>query len=250
MPGPANFRFYGSLNDFLPRSKKHSQISYDFKNTPAVKDAIEAIGIPHPEIDVVLANDVPVDFTYPLQPNDLIKVYPATPECKCPSSYSLQANLPVTNNFVLDVHLGKLAKALRMLGFNTLYQNDYTDKTIATIAEQENRIVLTRDVGLLKHKAIKHGYWLRSQHLEEQLAEVISYFKLKKKSQPFTRCLECNNNISVVAKEAVLDKLPPKTKQYFNEFYQCPTCSRVYWKGSHYDRMLQFVKRIEGSQER
>lgn len=245
MQASADFRFHGSLNDFISRSKKHTLFRYEFTDTPAVKDAIEAIGVPHPEVDVILVNSIPVDFSYSLQPFDEVEVYPAAPEHRWPDGYSLQAKLSVTNKFVLDVHLGKLAKTLRMLGFDTLYQNDYSDKAIATIAESQHRIVLTRDIGLLKHKAIKRGYWLRSQHLEQQLAEVIRYFKLKQILQPFIRCLECNDNLITVTKEEVWDKLPPKTKQYFNNFYLCPTCKRVYWQGSHYDRMLQLVERIQ-----
>ncbi|GAB3536463.1 Mut7-C RNAse domain-containing protein [Pontibacter brevis] len=215
---------------------------YRFTGTPAVKDAIEAIGVPHPEVGVILVNDLPVPFSYPLQAHDKVAVYPADANQNWPGGFSLQAKPPTPERFVLDVHLGKLVRALRMLGFDTCYENDYSDRTIANIAATEERIVLTRDVGLLKQKTIRWGYWLRSQHLEEQLAEVVNYFNLQRHFTPFTRCMACNGNIKEVSKEAVVAQLPPKTKLYFDEFFQCDSCNRVYWKGSHYERMQQFIQ--------
>ncbi|RDV14960.1 hypothetical protein DXT99_11780 [Pontibacter diazotrophicus] len=242
MDATATIEFFGSLNDFPALSGKESKLQYRFAGTPAVKDAIEAIGVPHPEVDVILLNDMPVDFTHPLQAGDKVAVYPAEANRGWPESFSLQANYPAPDRFVLDVHLGKLARALRMLGFDTCYENDYSDKAIAHIAATEERIVLTRDVGLLKHKSIRWGYWLRSQHLEEQLTEVVNYYNLRHKLTPFTRCLACNGSIAQVPKDSVIEQLPPKTKLYFDAFYQCDSCNRVYWKGSHYERMQRFIQ--------
>jgi len=244
----ADFIFHGNLNDFLRPREKNTTLKYPFSNLPAVKDAIEALGVPHPEVDVILINQTPAGFMQPLHPHDQVAVYPAIPRRTWPAGYSLQANLPAAAGFVLDVHLGKLAKSLRLLGFDTCYQNNYSDKAIADIAARDNRRVLTRDIGLLKQKKINWGYWLRSQHTEEQLAEVLTYFNLKNNLAPFTRCLACNGELTTVSKEAVWELLPPKTKQYFNQFYQCPTCRRVYWQGSHFDRMQEFVSRIRHNQ--
>lgn len=200
--------------------------------------------MPHPEVEVILINETPAQFLQPLQGGDVVAIYPVAWKKKFPAAYSLRFGEAAPDKFVLDVHLGRLVRALRMLGFDSCYRNDYTDQEIAHIAEAENRIALTRDVGLLKQKSIRWGYWLRSQHLEEQLKEVISCFSLKDKIQPFTRCIACNGTITEVPKECVLAQLPPKTKQYFHVFYQCTNCRRVYWKGSHYDRMQQFVERL------
>ncbi|WP_162054899.1 Mut7-C RNAse domain-containing protein [Pontibacter pamirensis] len=242
MGATATFEFLGSLNDFPALSGRDSKLLYRFTGTPAVKDAIEAIGVPHPEVNVIMLNGLPVDFSQPLQAGDKVAVYPADANREWPEGFSLQANHPAPDQFVLDVHLGKLARALRMLGFDTCYENDYSDKAIAHVAATEERVVLTRDVGLLKHKSIRWGYWLRSQHPDEQLAEVILHFNLKGKLHPFTRCLACNGSIAEVPKDSVIAQLPPKTKLYFNEFYQCESCKRVYWKGSHYERMQQFIQ--------
>ncbi|GEO02847.1 hypothetical protein AAE02nite_05110 [Adhaeribacter aerolatus] len=240
----ANFLFYGNLNDFLRPRERNTCIRYNFSGAPAVKDAIEAIGIPHPEVDRILINNTPVVFFQPLHPHDQVEVYPAWHRLLHAETYSLQAQLAPANGFVLDVHLGKLARSLRLLGFNTCYQNNYTDKEIAEIAARDNRRVLTRDVGLLKQKKINWGYWLRSQHTQEQLTEVLAYFNLKRQLAPFTRCLECNGELTTVTKESVWELLPPKTRLFFNQFYQCPNCRRVYWQGSHFERMQEFVTHI------
>lgn len=238
----AYFHFFGSLNDFLSPSQKEKTFPYVFSGAPAIKDAIEAIGVPHPEVDVILVNGFPVSFTNPLRLQDQVEVYPVQRDKEWPQGFSLSVARSSPERFVLDVHLGKLARALRMLGFDTCYQNSFSDREIAHIAETENRIVLTRDVGLLKQKVIRCGYWLRSQHLHEQLAEVVRYFDLVQKLKPFTRCLVCNGSIKEVPKESIIDRLPPKTRLYFNRFYQCSCCKKVYWKGSHYNRMLKFVQ--------
>jgi hypothetical protein len=132
-----------------------------------------------------------------------------------------------------------------LFGFDTYYKNDYDDKTIVQIAETEKRTVLTRDVNLLKHKSITIGYWLRSQFAEEQLKEVIRRFRLKAKFKPFERCVECNGKIIKIEKSAVLDKLLPKTILYYNDFFQCICCKRIYWRGSHYEQMQQYIERMQ-----
>lgn len=242
----ARFYFHGSLNDFLSSSQRNRWVTYTYRDQPAVKDAIEAIGVPHPEIDVLLVNGAPVALLSPLQPEARVEVYPLHHSPHWPDGYSLHTPEPGPATFVLDVHLGRLAKLLRMLGFDSRYENDYDDATIARIAQEEKRIVLTRDIGLLKHRAISRGYWLRSQHADEQLAEVIRQFQLKTQFQPFIRCLTCNGSLLKVPKETVLEKLPPKTRLYFDEFYRCQTCQRVYWKGSHYERMQAFLEKMAG----
>jgi uncharacterized protein len=234
----ARFLFHGSLNDFLRPAKRHTWLPYTFGGKPSVKDSIEAIGVPHLEVREIVVNGEVVTFSYGLQHGDEVQVYPYDGR-----EEELLSGI-ATCRFVLDVHLGTLARSLRMLGFDTVYENTLTDKAIAGIAQAEQRIVLTRDVNLLKHKAIPVGYWLRSQHTEEQLQEVIRRFRLLRQIRPFTRCMVCNGKIAVVPKDIVIDQLPPKTRLYFDEFYQCSDCSRVYWKGSHYERMLGFINTL------
>ncbi|WP_242928797.1 Mut7-C ubiquitin/RNAse domain-containing protein [Pontibacter vulgaris] len=244
MPHAAKFFFHGRLNDFLPKLRKNEWLAYNFDGAPAVKDAMEAIGVPHPEIGNILINGAAAGFMHPLQTGVEVEVFPAVCATTSPGKIPTDAELLDPVKFILDVHLGKLAKLLRMAGFDTLYETSYDDKVIAQIARADNRIVLTRDVGLLKHKAIQQGYWLRSQHGNEQLTEVIKRYGLQKAVQPFKRCLVCNGLIRQVEKETVQEQLPPKTKLYFSEFYQCTCCNKVYWKGSHYERMQQFLQQI------
>ena len=141
------------------------------------------------------------------------------------------------------MHLGSLAKILRLLGFDTCYDNHFDDKEIVQIAVTENRIVLTRDILLLKHKVIRAGYWLRSQQTLEQAEEVIKYFRLDH-FKPFTRCLECNGLIITTPIDAVKEKVPLQVAQDLDEFFTCTNCKRVYWKGSHYDKMKLLVDRL------
>lgn len=242
MSKTANFYFHSALNDFLPSRRRNSWLSYVFTAAPAIKDAIEAIGIPHPEVKAILVNDVPVRFSYPLQPQDQVVVFPFGYPLSLPKEYALRTAYQGPFRFILDVHLGKLSRSLRMLGFDGLYENDYSDQAIAHIAEKAQRIVLSRDIGLLKHRKISWGYWLRSQHPAEQLEEIINHFKLHAALRPFVRCMACNGLIQKTSKEEVWDRLLPRTRQYFNEFFQCRSCGKVYWKGSHYERMLEVIQ--------
>ncbi|WP_336724365.1 Mut7-C RNAse domain-containing protein [Paraflavisolibacter sp. H34] len=234
MEHSATFRFHGSLNDFLRPAQKATEILYSFGGLPAVKDAIEAIGIPHPEVGALTINHHPAAIMAPLGHHDQVDVFPF-PAAGIPGA---------PRSFVLDVHLGKLARLLRLLGFDTAYENGYHDKEIADIAAAQDRIVLTRDVGLLKHKSIRWGYWLRSQFGEEQLKEVIVHFGLEGAFQPFHRCIACNGLIEAVDKDLIKEKIPADTDRYFHEFYHCTSCGRVYWKGSHYEKMEAFLKRF------
>lgn len=228
------FVFHHNLNDFLPASKKYKPVNYTGKDSSSVKDAIEAIGIPHVEVKEINVNGKLVSFSYRLQAQDRIEVIPFEDGAATPS--------PIA--FVLDVHLGKLARQLRLLGFDTHYETDYPDAAIVSIAANQSRIALTRDVGLLKHKLLQYGYWLRSQNSEEQLTEVVKRFALCDHMQPFTRCIACNGTIVAIEKANVQEKIPPDAWTFFTEFYQCRQCHKIYWKGSHYDKMVRRIAQI------
>lgn len=228
------FQFHGSLNDFLPRRQKNQGLEYSSKFSTSAKDAIEAIGVPHVEVRTITVNGKVQTINYLLQPGDQVEVFPYDGH--------FPAGSPQT--FVLDVHLGGLARLLRMLGIDAVYQNDRHDREIVALALAENRALLTRDIGLLKHKVLQHGYWLRSQQPREQVLEVIRRFSLCASFVPFSRCIACNGLLVTVAKEEILPRLPKQTKEYFTEFYQCASCGKVYWKGSHYHNMQRVVDRL------
>jgi len=233
---------YDELRDFLSASKLDSPIPYNFNGNPSIKDSIEAIGVPHPEVGLILVNGSSVGFDYQLEQDNQVKVYPISPHYHISSEVVLRDTPP--SDFIVDVNLGKLAKLLRMAGFDTLYSNDYKDQDVANISATENRTVLTRDRRLLMQKIITHGYWLRSTDPREQLVEVLSRYGLCTRMKPFHRCLECNGIIRPVSKDQILERLEPNTKNYFNEFYECLECEKIYWKGSHYDHMSNFLAEI------
>lgn len=229
----AHFHFEGNLNDFLTDEKKGKPVDYSFKGQPSIKDAIEAVGVPHVEVGRITIRDQIISLNEFLMDGDHVSVFPS--EMLCPESGC---------RFIADSHLGKLVKELRMLGFDTYYQRESNEKEIISLAIHENRMLLSRSIKLLKYKALTLGYWIRSEDPIEQIREVVNRFGLKNSFQPFTRCLSCNALIDPVPKAEVQARLPEITKSVFDEFYQCSGCEKLYWKGSHYDRMQKFIEQV------
>ena len=239
----ATFRFYAELNDFLPPGRCQ-EFTYEFQRRGSVKDLVEALGVPHTEVDLILVNGVSVDFGYLVQDGDRVSVYPVFESLDIEPAVRLRPHPLREPRFVLDVHLGKLTTYLRLLGFDTLYRNDYPDAELARISSEEGRLLLTRDRGLLKRGVVSHGYYVRATEPLAQLLEVLRRFDLFETIRPFHRCVKCNGTVEPVAKESVLEFLLPKTRLYYDEFYRCLECGRVYWRGSHYERMERLVDRI------
>jgi uncharacterized protein with PIN domain len=240
----AAMRFYAELNDFLSEERRNRTITYTFVVSGSVKDAIEALGVPHTEIDLILANGQSVDFSYRVRDGDQISIYPVFESIDISPLERLRP-IPLREMcFVLDTHLGKLATYLRMFGFDAAYRTDYMDEELARISQDDRRILLTRDRGLLKRNAIIRGYFLRAMSPREQLIEVLRRFDLFGSISPFERCMQCNTRLSVVPKEAVANRLLPETRQHYEEFHICRSCERIYWKGSHYQRMQKFIEEI------
>ncbi len=240
----ADFRFYEELNDFLPLHRRKREHRYAFNGHPAIKDSIEAQGVPHTEVDLIVVNGQSVGFDYPLLPGDRVAVYPMFESLDISPIVRLREAPLRRTAFILDVHLGKLARILRMLGIDTLYRTDYDDPEIIRIALAEQRIILTRDRRMLHDRRITHARWLHSTHSESQAREVIKRFQLERAIRRFVRCPACNGLVESVEKEAILDRLEPLTKQYYSEFFQCPDCRKIYWKGSHYDRIVDKLDAI------
>ena len=241
MPGRVQIRFYEELNDFLPPEQRKNTIQYSFKQPGSIKDMIEALGVPHTEIDLILVNGHSVDFNYPVQDGDRISIYPVFESLDITPVTRLRPAPLRIARFVLDTHLGRLAAYLRLFGFDTLYRNDYDDPTLASISVKEHRILLTRDKQLLMRKQITHGYYVRAIQPRRQLPEVLSRFDLYKTQQPFTRCMHCNGKINPVTKEEIEPHLLPRTKAWYDKFWQCAQCKKIYWKGSHYQRIQQLL---------
>ena len=245
----AAFRFYAELNAFLPPGRRMVSFDHPFLLSGSVRDMTEALGVPHTEVDLVLINGESVDFSHPVQDGDRISVYPVFESLDITPLVHVRPRPLRQTRFVLDTHLGKLAVYLRMVGFDTLYRNDYADETLARISSGEGRILLTRDRELLKRSMVTHGYWLRATDPRQQLVEVVRRFDLFRAIAPFQRCLRCNGLLEPVAKHAVSDRLQPKTRAYYDEFSICRICDRVYWRGSHYRRMQRFIERLLEQEE-
>jgi uncharacterized protein len=208
-----------------------------------VKDLIEAMGVPHTEVDLLLVDGRSVDFGYRLKEDDRVSVYPVFEAFDISVVSRVRPRPLRQTRFVADVHLGRLARYLRLLGFDTVYRNDWSDAALVECAVGEHRIVLTRDRGLLKRRAVDHGYLIRGTDPRAQLDDVIERFDLHGSLQPFTRCPACNGVVRRVSKADIAGRLPPRTARYYEEFWRCPDCGRVYWKGGHYRSLRALVER-------
>ncbi len=237
----ATIRFYEELNAFLPVEKRKLAFSVHAPEGCTVKALIEDLGIPHTEVDLVLANGESVDFAYRPAEGDRISVYPRFESWDI-SSISRVRPVPLREvRFALDVHLGRLARLLRMFGFDSLYRNFLQDQELVRLARLEKRIVLTRDRGLLKRRSVTHGYLVRSLVPHDQLGEVVRRFDLTAQVRLGSRCVECNVSLQRVPREDVLARVPPAVGRDYAEFSTCPVCGRVFWRGSHWQKMVELA---------
>lgn len=240
----ATFRFYEELNDFLAPDRRKQEFSCPCARAATTKHMIEALGVPHTEVELILVNGESADFGRILQDGDRVAVYPkfealdVTPLLRV-RDYPLRVT-----RFVADSHLGGLAHMLRMLGFDTLYDNHFHDDEIVAIAEQDGRIVLTRDRELLKRRSVTHGCYVHALRSESQLREIVDRLDLTRSARPFTLCLHCNAPLHPVDKASVFHRLPPKVQAHYERFSTCDSCNRVFWEGSHWRNMRRVLDGI------
>ena len=237
----AHFRFYAELNDFLLPALRQRSFSRLCSRDASVKHMIEAFGVPHTEVELILVNGKPVNFLHRLRDGERISVYPRFATLDIASSLPLRPPA-AGRRFIADAHLGQLARQLRMLGFDVLYRNDYSDAEVARIAASEGRIVLTRDRDLLIRKEIVHGCYLHALTGDEQVQEVIRRFDLAPSVRALSRCLTCNGVLRMVEKSEVAHRVPQHSRHVYERFYECDCCAQVYWEGSHVVRMRQRVQ--------
>jgi uncharacterized protein len=235
----ARLSFHPDLCTFVNRENEGGTVLYEFSDRPSIKHVYESLGLPHTEVREVLVNGQVESDSWILQEGDRVEVLPFPPLAPHPEP---------DPRFILDNHLGKLAVFLRMLSFDTDYRSDIQDEELAFRASSERRILLTRDRGLLMRNAVTRRYCLRSLDQKVQLREVLDRYNLYPLAKPFTRCLRCNALLQLVDKEQVDEKLEPLTRRYYQEFHQCTQCGKVYWKGSHYERMKGFIETMLGRQ--
>lgn len=231
------FRFYAELNDFLPAPKRYLQFEHVFSGSPAVKDVIEALGVPHAEVDLILVNGQSQSFGYRLMDGDRVSVYPVFEGLDIGGITRVRPAALREPRFLLDVHLGRLARWLRLLGFDSAYASEAEDEALARRAAREGRILLTRDRQLLKRRLVTHGYCIRSQAPIEQAVEVVRRFDLSAQAAPLTRCLRCNGRLAPVSPEEAGARLPESLRGGTVQVIECLGCRQVYWRGSHTPRL-------------
>ncbi len=240
-------RCYAELNDFLPPGQRQQTFRYGFHGTPSVKDTIEAIGVPHTEIDVIMVNDISVGFDHRLEGGERVAVYPLFERFDLSSVTRLRPALPALKRFVADVHLGSMARILRLLGFDTIWERDLADEVIIEVARGEQRIILTRDKGILKDGRVIHGYWVRNTDTQKQVEEVVRAFDLAADIEAYTRCMECNGELQRVERSELANSVPLQIFIVYRDFRRCRRCHRVYWKGSHLRRLDTIIEQARGS---
>jgi uncharacterized protein with PIN domain len=236
----ATFRFYAELNDFLTPEHRGIAFKHPCARAATVKHEIEALGVPHTEVEALLVNEQPSGFGQLLCNNDRVAVYPRFRTMRLEGTFDLRSPLPQLKRFIADAHLGGLARLLRMAGFDTLYENDFQDSDIEAIAGQEQRIVLTRDIELLKRSSLAHGAYVRALKPVRQFSEVIDRFHLRS-THPFTLCLNCNAALRPISLEAARERVPPNIRARHQSFSTCDVCQRVFWEGSHWQSMQRLL---------
>jgi uncharacterized protein len=221
----ARFNFPPELARFLRPERRGRPFAYACARAASLKNAIEALGVPHTEVGTVRVNGEPATLQRIVREGDEVEVLAAAPAADEPLA------------FLADAHLGALARFLRMLGFDTTHEPSLADRDIRRLAHDEQRIVLSRDRDLLKCRDIVRGYYVRAIKPEEQLREVAARYLLSRRARPFTRCLHCNLPLAPIEKAAIAHRLPERVAAHHEHFTHCPGCDRIYWPGSHYERM-------------
>lgn len=235
-------QFHGDLNIFLGPKASDAVIERQLAEKTSIKDVIESCGVPHPEVDLILIDKQPVGFNYTLTSDAKVEVFSVENRGTLCAEKRLQT-IGVFS-FVADVHLGGLARDLRLLGFDVIYSQNADDRQLLEVMIRENRALLTRDRRLLMHAIVQHGYCPRSQNPTEQTIEVLRRFALAKSVAPFTRCLRCNALLEQAAKAEVIDQLEPLTRTYYDHFRRCPGCKQIYWSGSHFPKLQKRIEEV------
>ena len=243
----AHFRFYEELNDFLAPQRRRREFALRCAESATVKNAIESVGVPHTEVELILANGESVDFGYRVRADDRISVYPVFEAFDVSPLLRLRPRPLREPRFIADAQLGGLARLLRMLGFDTLYDNGAADDAIRARATAEHRIILTRDRQLLICRDVTHGCYVHALQPPQQLREVVERLQLASLAAPFSRCLCCNEPLQPVEKAQVLERLPPAVAAGQQVFKRCAVCERVYWPGDHYRRMRAMLGEVVGA---
>ncbi|HDP79458.1 MAG TPA: twitching motility protein PilT [Spirochaetes bacterium] len=244
-------RFYEELNDFLPTAMRKRDFSYEFQGRRSVKDLIESMGVPHVEVDMIMVNGAPEGFDYIVGDGDRLSVYPVFERFDIAGVTRARAAPLREPRFVADVHLRKLARRLRLLGFDVDFSEGRDDPELADISRREGRVLLSRDRQLFMRRRVERGLVVRSTDPDEQLREVLDRLQIYSLCRPFTRCIQCNGPMRELVfggAEFMFRRgdIPKGVLAWCREFFVCDGCSKIYWKGSHYEKLLSLVESVLG----
>lgn len=238
------FRFYEELNDFLPAQRRKRDFQVGFKGRESVKDMIEALGVPHTEVDLILVNGKSVDFRCIIQDKDRISVYPTFESLDIRDVTRLREIPLRKTRFIADINIRDIVKYMRALGLDVYYDSSLSPREIIRISKRKNRTILTKSRKLLKFRDVTHGIFIRPGTTVEQIKGIIDCLSLSELIDPFSRCLQCNKPLVGVSKDSILDRIPPKTREFCDEYSYCEACDKIYWKGTHYTRIKKVVDEI------
>jgi uncharacterized protein len=240
----ARFHFHRELNDFLARPQRGGAFACACPDGSSAKHMIEALGVPHTEVGLVMRNGRPAGFDAQIEPDDIIEAYPAhrVPVGMEHGALLLRPPLRADDlRFIADAHLGGLAQILRLAGFDTRYDNNFPDEEIERLAEQESRIVLTRDRELLKRRTLLRGCYVRALQPDEQFREVATRLDLASHVRAFRLCLMCNAPLRRARIDELDARVPDGVRERHTRFVTCDVCHRVFWEGSHWKRMRERI---------
>ncbi len=238
----ALLRFYGELNDHLPSEARACPAQIRFDVSPTAKSAIEAFGVPHVEVARIDRAGEEMQFSDRISPDDRIAVYPVFRTFEIARAGIGWGGLSHPLRFLADIHLRKLARLLRLLGIDT--EIGQTDADLSSESILSRRVLLTRDRQLLMRRELAHGYWVRSTDPIAQVVEVARRFRLAPQMKRLQRCSVCNGVLHPVAKNEVESRLPPKTARWLDRYMQCERCGKLYWRGTHMERINRMLDRV------
>jgi uncharacterized protein len=239
-----SIRIYEELNSYLPPDKQKRDSILTITADISVKQLIEKLRIPISQIDLILVNGKSVGAEYQVNDGDRLSIYPVFETFNISSVSNLHESPLRRLQFICDVHLGRLTKYMRMLGLDVLYKNDFSQDQQVQLCIKEDRIILTRNKRILKNRLITRGYLVKSGDPRLQVEEIITYFDLKGYLTPLSRCLRCNLTVQPVEKESIQPHVPGAVFKMYDKFMRCDNCDRIYWMGSHYSSMMDWINRI------
>jgi uncharacterized protein len=237
-------RLYEELNVFLEPFRQKKDFNVQIESNTLIHNLLEKLKIPLSQVDLILVNGESVDFDVQLHDGDRISVYPVFETLNIDSITRLRKKSLRHLRFICDVHLGKLAKYMRMCGFDVFYSNNLLDHLIIQMSDETKSIILTKNKELFKTKQPSRAYLVKQSDSKMQLFEIISYFDLKTSIEPFSRCTKCNLTVQPVDKNSIEKQVPSPVLKMHKSFMKCYGCNRIYWQGSHYMSMLSWISRI------